>query len=87
MCLHGLSPSDLASFFRDRSVERHVLRLEWRDAEPVFVEHAAQCRGQDALADARSGALDHHGAGESHVGNRRRPWVAGRMLGRTSRNR
>ena len=45
-----LRAADLAAILGDRRIERHILRLEWRDAHAAALEDAAQ-RGDQIEAE------------------------------------
>ena len=57
--LHCLCPADLSSIHRDSRIQRHVLRLERRDADPPAVQYPAQSGGQRAFTGVGSRSLDH----------------------------
>ena len=65
--LHGLRPPDLKPLRCHRAVERHVLALERRCAQPVLPEDAAEGGAQKALARAGHGALDHDALCSAHA--------------------
>ncbi|MDR9033675.1 hypothetical protein FEP52_03080 [Burkholderia multivorans] len=66
--LQRLRAADLAAVGRDRAVERHVLRLERRDAHAGAARKAAQARDERALARVGRRALDHQRAARQQVG-------------------
>ena len=69
--LAGLGPSDLAAVHCDGRVQRHVLSLERRDAIACARKEPAEGRGEQALADARGGALNHEARSkDAHFPNR-----------------
>ena len=57
--LYRLSPADFAAICSHRAVERHVLRFERHDGNPLACQPAAQRRHQRALAGVGGGALHH----------------------------
>ena len=57
--LHGLGTPNLAAVGCDKRVERHVLRLERRDAQPFAMKYSTECGDDEGLADRRRGALHH----------------------------
>ena len=57
--LKRLGAADLAAVIRHGGVVRHVLRLEWTDAEPASCEGAAESGDNERLADVRTRALKH----------------------------
>ncbi len=61
--LHGLRPAHLAAIGSDVGIERHVLRLEGRDAKTVLGEEPTQAGHENGLAHVRARALEHDGAG------------------------
>ena len=63
--LHRLGPPDLAALRRDEGVERHVLRLERRDAQPLLAKQPAERRDEQALAHRRGRPLHHDGGGRA----------------------
>jgi len=61
--LQRLGAADLAAVDGDRRVERHVLRLERRDAHAAPGQDAADGRGEDRLAGVGSASLHHQAGG------------------------
>ena len=61
--LHDLGAPHFGTIGGDRRVQRHVLRLERRNAQPVLGEDAAQARCEQALPRSRHRALHHDGLG------------------------
>ncbi len=57
--LGRLTAGNFLSLKRDKTVERHVLSFEGRDAQALFLEPSAKSRRQHALAGVGAGALDH----------------------------
>ncbi|GIW07947.1 MAG: hypothetical protein KatS3mg060_2752 [Dehalococcoidia bacterium] len=54
-----LSAANLATVHGNRRVERHILRLERSDPQPILPEDPAERGDQRTLADRGSGALHH----------------------------
>src|SRR5262249_33610031 len=57
--LHRLRPADLAAVGGHVGVQRHVLRLEWRNPPPFVAEDATERRNQHGLADVGGRPLQH----------------------------
>ena len=57
--LQRLGAADLAAIDGDRRVERHVLRLERRNAHAAPGQYAADCRGEHRFPGVGSATLNH----------------------------
>jgi hypothetical protein len=68
--LQRLRAADLAAIDGDRRIERHVLRLERRDAHAAAVQDAAQGGDQRRFAGVGSAALNHQAGGAALVHRR-----------------
>jgi hypothetical protein len=78
--LERLRAADLAAVGGKRAVERHVLRLERRDAPSAPRERAADPGDERALARAGGRSLDHEGAARSVESFHARHFRAARPL-------
>jgi hypothetical protein len=59
--LNSLGPSDLQSFGRNITVERHILRFKRRRMIAILSKDPAKTGGDDTLADIGSRTYKHQG--------------------------
>jgi len=59
--LYCLGTAYLSSLWRDGTVQRHILWLEWHNTQVASFEHPAQCGNKNSLSGIRCGALHHQG--------------------------
>jgi hypothetical protein len=56
-----LRSADLPSIERDKRIQRHVLRLEWRDSYTFSRQEPAKPSDYEALSDIRAGSKNGKG--------------------------